>query len=94
MVRVQCGVPYVVGSSKAERQVVALKKRERYPSIHPLEFRETEIQVYVQNGRTVKNGFAMKPDIASPDHGAIAQLGEHLPCTQGVEGSSPSGSTK
>ena len=26
---------YVVGSSKVERQVVALKKRERYPSIHP-----------------------------------------------------------
>ena len=26
--------------------------------------------------------------------GAIAQLGEHLPCTQGVVGSIPSGSTK
>jgi hypothetical protein len=32
-----------------------------------------------------------------PDHlnilGAIAQLGEHLPCTQGVSGSIPLGST-
>ena len=26
--------------------------------------------------------------------GAIAQLGEHLPCTQGVSGSIPLGSTK
>jgi hypothetical protein len=28
------------------------------------------------------------------DNGAIAQLGEHLLCTQGVVGSIPSGSTK
>ena len=27
-------------------------------------------------------------------HGAVAQLGEHLPCTQGVESSSLFGSTK
>ena len=27
-------------------------------------------------------------------HGAIAQLGEHLLCKQGVAGSSPAGSTK
>jgi hypothetical protein len=28
------------------------------------------------------------------DHGAIAQLGEHLLCKQGVVGSIPTGSTK
>lgn len=28
------------------------------------------------------------------DDGAIAQLGEHLPCKQRVEGSNPSSSTK
>ena len=28
------------------------------------------------------------------DRGVIAQLGEHLPCTQGVVGSIPTGSTR
>ena len=33
------------------------------------------------------------PDVKKTSHGAIAQLGERLPCTQEVVGSIPSGST-
>ena len=31
---------------------------------------------------------------AKPDYGGVAQLGEHLPCKQGVMGSNPIISTK
>jgi hypothetical protein len=34
------------------------------------------------------------PPFWGSDLGAIAQLGEHLPCTQGVVGSIPTGSTR
>ena len=34
------------------------------------------------------------PDPPFDDHGAIAQLGEHLLCKQGVVGSIPTGSTR
>ena len=34
------------------------------------------------------------PDAKKTSQGAIAQLGERLPCTQEVVGSIPSGSTK
>ena len=36
---------------------------------------------------------ATKPDEKSTSHGAIAQLGERLPCTQEVGGWIPPGST-
>jgi hypothetical protein len=32
--------------------------------------------------------------VQAKEEGAIAQLGEHLPCTQGVVGSIPTGSTR
>ena len=31
--------------------------------------------------------------LVAPEYGAIAQMGEHLPCTQGVRGSNPLSST-
>ena len=32
--------------------------------------------------------------IGKPEYGGIAQLGEHLPCKQGVRGSNPLTSTR
>ena len=40
------------------------------------------------------NPFAGTREGFSGNHGALAQLGEHLLCKQGVVGSIPTGSTK
>ena len=50
------------------------------------------------NGKSVpgKRGCLMVEELSFGDsykHGAVAQLGEHLTCTEGVAGSSPVSST-
>jgi hypothetical protein len=42
---------------------------------------------------TDRGSIATTPDGKKTSHGAIAQLGERLPCTQEVGGSIPPGST-
>ena len=46
--------------------------------------------------REVESPPARKIKLVSMDtkYGAVAQLGEHLPCTEGVAGSNPVSSTK
>ena len=39
-------------------------------------------------------GFAKKMEKGKPHYGGVAQLGEHLPCKQGVMGSNPIISTR
>jgi hypothetical protein len=47
------------------------------------------MNVYMTN----RGSIATTPDEKKTSHGAIAQLGERLPCTQEVGGSIPPGST-
>ena len=60
--------------SRIAQLVERMAVNHRVPGSSPggvaTEFGETAILVYVQNGKAVKNGFRMKPDIASPTIGA------------------------
>ena len=37
----------------------------------------------------LRSGVRIPAERAQPRHGGVAQLGEHLPCKQGVRGSNP-----
>ena len=54
--------------------------------VTPVLIPNTMVKTYTADGTMLETAWESR---WVPDHGGVAQLGEHLPCKQGVRGSNP-----
>ena len=54
--------------------------------VTPVLIPNTMVKTYTADGTMLETAWESR---WVPDHGGVAQLGEHLPCKQGVKGSNP-----
>ena len=71
--------------------MVDVQKTKPFPvpmriGVTPVLIPNTMVKTYTADGTMLETAWESR---WVPDHGGVAQLGEHLPCKQGVRGSNP-----
>ena len=65
------------------KDIILVMMRERET---PVPIPNTTVKPFAADGTMLETAWESR---WSPEYGGIAQLGEHLPCKQGVKGSNP-----